>query len=304
MTTLLEPEHRELVTDSLDDISQQTGKSTYRVFSDWVDMAVASFSGNEDAYQNPLDRYRDDGRDDETVRELATLHANALGGLVIAMEETDEDVLGGVYEHCGLTSEHFAQYFTPGAVSRAMAQMNFADANNIREATSEDPLVIGDISGCGSGRLIVDSARRLRDLAPKTPAVYLGYDKDPLCAKMAVLNFVLNDITGYVLLGDALKLDAHRVWFISTAQLLRGDHPVRELDTSERDRVLARFCGVPLDDDLDDETETGAAQEESDTESELDVDPEPTPEEPAPAPNLDVALDASESSQADFDEFP
>jgi len=298
MTTLLEPEHRELVTDSLDDISQQTGKSTYRVFSDWVDMAVASFSGNEDAYQNPLDRYRDDGRDDETVRELATLHANALGGLVIAMEETDEDVLGGVYEHYGLTSEHFAQYFTPGAVSRAMAQMNFADANNIREATSEDPLVIGDISGCGSGRLIVDSARRLRDLAPKTPAVYLGYDKDPLCAKMAVLNFVLNDMTGYVLLGDALKLDAHRVWFISTAQLIGGDHPVRELDTSERDRVLARFCGAPHVDD-----DAGAAQEEPDTESELDVDPEPTPEEPTPAPNLDVTLDPSDTSQAGFDEF-
>jgi len=296
MTTLLEPEHREHVTDPLDHISQQTGASPYQVFSDWISMAVASFSGDEDVYQKPLDRYRNDGRDEETVRALATLHANALGGLVLAVEETQEDVLGGVYEHYGLTSEHFAQYFTPGAVSRAMAQMNLPDANSIREATPEEPLVIGDVSGCGSGRLIVDSARRLRDLAPEAPAVYLGYDKDPLCAKMAVLNFVLNDMTGYVLLGDALKLDARRVWFISTAQLLRGDHPVRELDTSERDRVLARFCGVPLDDDLDDETETGAAQEEPDTESELDVDPEPTPEEPAPAPNLDVALDASESS--------
>jgi hypothetical protein len=303
MTTLLEPEHREYVTDPLDDISQQTGDSPYQVFSDWVDMAVASFTGDEDAYQKPLDRYRTDGRNEETVRSLATLHANALGGLVLAVEETDEDVLGGVYEHYGLTSEHFAQYFTPGAVSRAMAQLNFPDANGIREATSDDPLVIGDISGCGSGRLIVDSARRLRDLAPETPAVYLGYDKDPLCAKMAVLNFVLNDMTGYVLLGDALKLDARQVWFISTAQLVRGDHPVRELDRSERDRVIARFFGVPLSDDLDDDTDAGAAQEEPDTESEPDVDPEPAPEVPAPAPNLDVTLDASETAQASFDEF-
>ena len=300
MTTLLEPEHRELVTDSLDDISQQTGKSTYRVFSDWISMAVASFSGDEDAYQKPLDRYRNDGRDEETVREFATLHANALGGLVLAMEETQEDVLGGVYEHYGLTSEHFAQYFTPGAVSRAMAQMNLPDTDSLREATPDDPLVIGDVSGCGSGRLIVDSAHRLQDLAPETPAVYLGYDKDPLCAKMAVLNFVLNDMTGYVLLGDALKLDARRVWFISTAQLIGGDHPVRELDTSERDRVLARFFGVSL---VDDDTDAGAAQEEPDTESELDVDPEPTPEEPTLAPNLDVTLDPSDTSQAGFDEF-
>jgi hypothetical protein len=219
------------------------------------------------------------------------------------MEETDEDVLGGVYEHYGLTSEHFAQYFTPGAVSRAMAQMNLPDTDSFREATAEDPLVIGDVSGCGSGRLIVDSARRLRDLAPETPAVYLGYDKDPLCAKMAVLNFVLNDMTGYVLLGDALKLEARRVWFISTSQLVRGDHPVRELDTSERDRVLARFFGVSLVDDLDDDTDAGAAQEEPGIEPEPEVDPEPTPEEPTPAPNLDVTIDPGETSQAGFDEF-
>ena len=301
MRTLLDSEHREHVTDPLGDISQQTGESPYQVFSDWVDMAVASFSGDEDAYQTPLDRYRNDGRDEETVRALATLHANALGGLILAMEETDEDVLGGVYEHYGLTSEHFAQYFTPGAVSRAMAEMTLPDADSIRKATPEDPLVIGDVSGCGSGRLIVDSARRLRDLAPEAPAIHLGYDKDPLCAKIAVLNFVLNDLTGYVLLGDALKLDARRVWFISTAQLLRGDHPVRELDTSERDRVLARFFGVPLvDDSLDDDTDAGAAQDESDT---PDVDPEPSPEVPAPAPNLDVTLDSSETTQAGFDEF-
>jgi hypothetical protein len=305
MTTLLELEHREHVTDPLDDISQQTGESPYQVFSDWINMAVASFSGDEDAYQKPLDRYRDDGRDEEMVRELATLHANALGGLVHAMEETQEDVLGGVYEHYGLTSGHFAQYFTPGAESRAMVHMELPDADSLREATPEDPFVIGDISGCGSGRLIVDSARRLRDLAPETPAVYLGYDKDPLCAKMAVLNFVLNDMTGYVLLGDALKLEARRVWFISTAQLVQGDHPVREFDSDERDRVLARFFGVPLADDLDDDTDTGAAQEESDAEPqpETDVDPKPTSEEPTPAPTLDVALDLSETSQTGFDEF-
>ncbi|MFQ3293034.1 MAG: hypothetical protein ACI8VE_000088 [Natrialbaceae archaeon] len=299
MTTLLEPEHREHVTDPLDDISQRTGESPYQVFSDWINMAVASFSGDEDAYQKPLDRYQADGRDEETVRELATLHANALGGLVLAMEETQEDVLGGVYEHYGLTSDHFAQYFTPGAVCRVMAQMNLPDADSLREATPEDPLVIGDISGCGSGRLVVDSARRLRDLAPETPAVYLGYDKDPLCAKMAVLNFVLNDLTGYVLLGDALKLDARRVWFISTAQHVRGDYPVRELDSGECDRVFARFFRVPVVDDLDDETDA-AAHDDPDT---PDVDPGPPPEEPAPAPKLDVALDPSETSQAGFDEF-
>lgn len=216
------------------------------------------------------------------------------------MEETREDIIGGVYEHYGLTSEHFAQYFTPGSVSRAMAEMNLPDPDSLREATPGNPLVISDISGCGSGRLVVDSALRLRDIVPEAPAVYLGYDKDPICAKMAVLNFVLNDMTGYVLLGDALKLDARRAWFVSTAQLIRGDHPVRELDTSERDRVLARFFGVPLVDDSNDDTDAGDAQDELDT---PDVDPEPTPEEPTSTLVLNVSLDPSETSQVGFDEF-
>jgi len=156
MTTLLEDEHRALITEPLDEISQRTGDSSYQVFSDWVDLALVSFAGDEDAYQKPLTRYDNNGGEEDTVRELAKLHANALGGLVLAMEQTEEDVLGGVYEYYGLTSSQFAQYFTPGAVSRAMAAMNLPDSDELRDATSEDPLVIGDISGCGSGRLIVN----------------------------------------------------------------------------------------------------------------------------------------------------
>jgi len=305
MTTHLEREYRALVTDPLDDISQQTGDSPYQVFSDWIDLALASFAGDEDAYQKPLTRYANDGREEQTVRNLATLHANALGGLVLAMEQTDEDVLGGVYEYYGLTSSHFAQYFTPGVVSRAMAVMDFPDSDDLRDATTEDPLVIGDISGCGSGRLIVDSAKYLREIAPETPAVFLGYDKDPICAKMTVLNFVLNDLTGYVLLGDALKLEARRIWFVSVTQLARGNHPVKALDTDERERVLARFFGVSP---ADDGTETQETEDQTSVDDPED-DPEENPTEPTTAhatgveSALDVTLDGENTAQAGFDEF-
>lgn len=307
MTTQLEREHRKLVTDPLDAISQQTGDSPYQVFSDWIDLALASFSGDEDAYQKPLARYANDGRDEDTVRELATQHANALGGLVLAMEQTNEDVLGGVYEHYRLTSSHFAQYFTPGAVSRAMAAMNLPDGEDLRDATPEDPLVIGDVSGCGSGRLIVDTANHLREIALETPAVFLGYDKDPICAKMAVLNFVLNDLTGYVLLGDALKLEAHRVWFVSVAQLARGDHPVKALDADGRDRVLARFFGVPLDDgatkpSVDDDA-VDDVDDEADAEHGERVTEPPTAHTTGVESALDVALDGENTAQVGFDEF-
>lgn len=98
MTTLLEEDIRTLVTDPLDTIVGLTGDSRYHVFSDWITLSLASFVGDEESYQQPIERYREIGCDEETVQEILHGHAEALGGLVIAMQESDEDVLGGVYE--------------------------------------------------------------------------------------------------------------------------------------------------------------------------------------------------------------
>lgn len=308
MTTLLDDSIRSEVTDSLDEIHQQTGDSHYQVFTDWITLTLAGFTGDKEAYQKPIERHANDGRDEDTIREILKLHTKALAGLTLAMEETEEDVLGGVYEYYGLTSENFGQYFTPGVVSRGMAGMNLPDGDEIRDATTEDPLVIGDVSGCGSGRLIVDSARQLREIKPDTPAIFLGYDKDPLCAKMAVINFVLNGITGYVLLGDALKLDPHRVWFVSPGALLEGERPVTELSETERERVLARFFGVPADqlDTLSTPKETDNGEVDESSSEDPDPTPSPTPisdEQPTPEPTAALDIDAGDTSQVGFDEF-
>ncbi|MDS0283838.1 N-6 DNA methylase [Haloarcula onubensis] len=243
MTTLLKNDIRKRVTDPLDSIHQETGDTPFRVFSDWVNLTLASFTGDEESYQKTLSRYRSNGFDEDAVDRLVNLHAEALGGLVLGLEESKEDILGGVYEHYGLTSDRFGQYFTPGPVSRAMAAMTIPDDAELREGTLDDPLVIGDISGCGSGRLIVDTARQLRVVAPEVPAVFLGYEKDSLCAKMAVINFVLNDVIGYVLLGDALKLKPQKVWSAGTGRMLKGERPVSVLTVEETDWVVSRFFG-------------------------------------------------------------
>jgi type I restriction-modification system DNA methylase subunit len=243
MTTLLDDDIRKRVTAPLDSINQETGDTPFRVFSDWVNLTLNSFTGDEESYQKTLRRYRSDRFDEDAVDQLVSLHAEALGGLVLGMEESNEDILGGVYEHYGLNSDRFGQYFTPAPVSRAIAAMTIPDDGELREATLDDPLIIGDISGCGSGRLIVDSARQLRTVAPEAPAIFIGYEKDALCAKMAVINFVLNDIIGYVLLGDALKLDPQKVWSAGTGRILEGERPVSVLTAEEADWVISRFFG-------------------------------------------------------------
>jgi len=243
MTTLLNNDIRQRVTDPLDSIHQETGDTPFRVFSDWLNLTLASFSGDEESYQKTLSRYGSDGFDEDAVDQLVSLHAEALGGLVLGMEESNEDILGGVYEHYGLTSDRFGQYFTPGPVSRSIAAMTISDDGELREATLDDPLVIGDISGCGSGRLLVNSAQRLRTVAPEVPAIFIGYEKDALCAKMAVINFVLNDVIGYVLHGDALKLEPQKVWSIGTGRMLEGDRPVSILTAEEADWIVSQFFG-------------------------------------------------------------
>ena len=238
MTSEINPELRKRVTDPLNEISAKTGDSTYQAFTDFLDLTISSFSGDESQYSNCIQRYRNDGHDESRIENLLRLHAKALSGLMITLEETNEDVLGSVYEHYSITSDNFSQHFTLKSVSRTMADMSFPAEEEIRNASSDDPLLIGDISGCGSGSLLLDSARRLRTIRPDCPAVYIGWDIDSDCAKMCVINFVLNGLPGYVLQGDTLQLQVNRCWHMVPTNLSRGKMPVSEIPDSDQERII------------------------------------------------------------------
>jgi len=236
MKSELKPELRKRVTDPLNEIAAKTGDSSYQVFTDFLDLTISSFSGDESRYSNCIQRYRNDGHDESTIENLLSRHAKALSGLTVASEKTNKDVLGAVYEHYSTTPDNFSQHFTPKSVSRTMTEMSFPDEEEIRNASPDDPLLIGDISGCGSGSLLLDSARRLRTIRPGCPAVYIGWDIDSDCAKMCVINFVLDRLPGYVFQGDTLQLQVNRCWQIEPINLPRGKMPVSEIPASDQKR--------------------------------------------------------------------
>lgn len=238
MNSEIKPELRKRVTGPLNEISTKTGNSSYQVFTDFLDLTISSFSGDESQYSSCIQRYRNDGHAESTIENLLRRHAKALSGLVVALEKTNEDVLGAVYEHYSTTSDNFSQHFTPKSVSTTMTEMSFPDEEEIRNASPDDPLLIGDISGCGSGSLLVDSARHLRTLRPDCPAVYIGWDIDPDCAKMCVINFVLNGLPGYVLQGDTLRLQVNRCWQVEPTNLSRGQMPVSAIPESDKERII------------------------------------------------------------------
>jgi type I restriction-modification system DNA methylase subunit len=238
MNSELKPELRERVTDPLNEISAKTGDSSYQVFTDFLDLTISSFSGDESQYSSCIQRYRNDGHDEATIENLLRRHAKALSGLIVALEQSNEDVLGAVYEHYSTTSDNFSQHFTPKSVGETMTELSFPDEDEIRNASPDDPLLIGDISGCGSGSLLLDSAHRLRTIRPDCPAVYIGWDIDSDCAKMCVINFVLNGLPGYVLQGDTLQLQVNRCWQVEPKNLPRGKMPVSEIPDSDQERII------------------------------------------------------------------
>jgi type I restriction-modification system DNA methylase subunit len=238
MNSELKPELRERVTDPLNEISAKTGDSSYQVFTDFLDLTISSFSGDESQYSSCIQRYRNDGHDEATIENLLRRHAKALSGLIVALEQSNEDVLGAVYEHYSTTSDNFSQHFTPKSVGKTMTELSFPDEDEIRNASPDDPLLIGDISGCGSGSLLLDSAHRLRTIRPDCPAVYIGWDIDSDCAKMCVINFVLNGLPGYVFQGDTLQLQVNRCWQVEPRNLPRGKMPVSEIPDSDQERII------------------------------------------------------------------
>lgn len=238
MSSQIKPKIREKVTNPMDEISAKTGDSSYQVFSDFLDLTISSFSGDERQYSARIERYRTDGHDMATVKDLLQLHAKALSGLVVGIEETNQDVLGSVYEHYSTTSDNFAQHFTPGSVSGTMADISFPDEDKICAASPDDPLLIGDLSGCGSGSLLLESACRLQNIRTDCPAIYVGWDIDPDCAKMCVINFVLNGLPGYVVQGDSLRVQVNRCWKIEPTNLSQENMPVSEIPDGDQEEII------------------------------------------------------------------
>jgi hypothetical protein len=62
-------------------------------------------------------------------------------------------------------------------------------------------------------------------------AVFVGQDKDPLCAKMTALNLCFFNPDGYTLLDDSLTVEYRRVW--QTNYSPQGGAAACELDDEQ-----------------------------------------------------------------------
>jgi len=195
---------------------RQRGHSAHSVFSDWVDLMLFALQRQDELYLGIVDNYREPADMDRGQGERSIdLFATAFGRLQVQMAETNADVVGAVYEEYGLSSDAFGQHFTPHSVCDTMAE--------ISGAAGDDPDGIQSIldPACGSGRMLLTAAQRWPG------AVFVGQDKDPICAKMAALNCCFMNLDAYIVQGDSLTLEYQRAWQTSFSPI---GGSVRELD--------------------------------------------------------------------------
>jgi len=174
----------------------------------------------DDPYLDIVDDYRDPADMDYTEGDRSVdLFAKAFGQLQEQMAATDADVLGAVYEEYGLSNDAFGQHFTPHAVCELLVDL----AGVVDESADDQQPTVTD-PACGSGRLLLTAGRT------QPEALFVGQDKDPLCAKMAALNCCFLNLDAYIIQGDSLTVEYQRVW--QTSQSPMGG-AVRELDEDE-----------------------------------------------------------------------
>ncbi|WP_276273600.1 N-6 DNA methylase [Haloarcula litorea] len=222
------------------------------MFEDFLDLSLYALQRDDESYLDVMDKYGE---------EEAELYSEAFDELLNASESANHDVLGVVYEELGQSSDHFGQHFTPHNLSDMNAEMVIDEDP---DPDREDPYSVLD-PAAGSGRLLISAAKQLPDEAE---AEFYAVDKDSTVAKMAALNLTFFNMDGYVVHGDSLTQDYHRVW-ATKGSVFGGS--VYELDddqwTNPYDQEVSE---EPTGDDVDEDLAEGT-QEDPDESGRVDA---------------------------------
>ena len=163
-----------------------------RVFSDFLTLVVCtcSIGEEEEEYMRIAKKYK---------REEMFLFSEELGVLIMLMDDNGNglvDVLGGYYEENISRGTH-GQFFTPFALCELMSALVQPEGGSF-----SDPC-------CGSGRLLLSSAKANRNL------IFYAADIAEVCCKMTLINMCLNGLRGVVSWQNTLSLEVFQEWRVS-----------------------------------------------------------------------------------------
>jgi type I restriction-modification system DNA methylase subunit len=159
-------------------------------FHNFLDLALSYFCNNINERQMAL---RKRVEENEDFRKAYQEALEAYGDCA----ENYQDPMGDMFMEKISHGQH-GQFFTPEDLCELSAEIilgnDFYDGMTINDPTS------------GSGRMLLKALQIAREVHGKEPLLYAN-DLSMTCAKMCLLNFLVNSVDGEVTCGDALKLD-------------------------------------------------------------------------------------------------
>lgn len=189
--------------------------SRWQVFADFCEMAAISFS-------NAVDLVQRDAREAEYMKIIkkydraeVELFPQALGELVLAIEQHSGDVLGRVFHDLELHNKWAGQFFTPYDVSRMMAKMTIGDGDDLRERIARRGFVTAQEPAVGSGAMVIALAEEMHNagINYQEHLHVRAVDVDLKCVHMAYVQFSLLHIPAIITHGDSLALKEYSHWY-------------------------------------------------------------------------------------------
>ena len=158
-------------------------------FHNFLDLALSYFCNNCDDRQMML---RKRVEENEDFRKAYQEALEAYGNCA----ENYKDPMGDMFMEKISHGQH-GQFFTPESICTLSAEI-------LGVGDAEDGQTINDPTS-GSGRMLLKALQIARSKG-REPILYAN-DLSMTCAKMCLLNFLVNSVDGEVTCGDALKLD-------------------------------------------------------------------------------------------------
>ncbi|MBI5325610.1 MAG: N-6 DNA methylase [Ignavibacteriae bacterium] len=183
---------------------QAMGYEAHRIFSDWLDLMLYSFLGDEEFYLTVAKRYRNTA---ETGQREIDFFKNACQLLLAKMKKSNDELLGEIYMKWNLTHKNTGQIFTPKHIAGFMAKM----LEPYKREVISDPC-------CGAGVLLIETCK-LMSYQSLNQTLFIGQDINHTCVKMCALNLLFFNLNGYAILGDTLNFEYLKVYQTSRSCL-------------------------------------------------------------------------------------
>jgi type I restriction-modification system DNA methylase subunit len=195
--------------------------STYKIYSDFVEMSAiamsnatdkAQFDKREKRYLDIAERYSK-----EEINEFPKL----LGMLVNHLEKHPHDVLRDVFHELALHNERAGQFFTPLSICQMMAKMIVGE--NAKSIVNEKGFVSLSEPACGTGAMVIAAAQELhtQGVNYQQNLHVTAVDLDPTCVHAAFTQFSLLHIPATVIHGNTISREEFSHWF-TPAHVLGG----------------------------------------------------------------------------------